>query len=117
MRLLISALEEGATQAASCGFTGSQSGMTPIGKLKGRGYVEVEGETVGAVDYDIEVYRDSGSKAASGTATGGDAAIAAAFNSRIALLRLETGGAVQFAVTHVNGRTASLQVTGPVPGF
>lgn len=91
--------------------------MTLLGKLQGRGDVEVEGKNVGPVDYDIEVYRKADLKIATGVATRGDAAIAAAFNSRIALLHLQTGGSVEFAVTHVIGRIASLQITGSVPGF
>jgi hypothetical protein len=45
------------------------------------------------------------------------AAIAAAFNTGISILHLQTGGTVRFLVTHTGPRGAMISVAGPVLGF
>jgi hypothetical protein len=93
--------------------------MQRIGVLEGRGQVEVSGDPAGVVDYTITIWREPGGmKSADGAASERSGnPLAKAFNAGTAILHLDNGGTVKFAVTLLNGEHAQIQISGPVPGF
>lgn len=87
--------------------------MLKLGSLKGRGKVEVHGQIIGEIDYEIEIWQS-----ASGAVIGGDAhAVAAAFNTGPSILHLQGGGSLRFIVTHSSPRGALISIEGPIPAF
>lgn len=92
--------------------------MLKFGSLKGRGKVEVHGQIIGEIDYEIEIWQNGAFRSASGAVVGGDAhAVAAAFNTGPSILHLQEGGSLRFIVTHSSPRGALISIEGPIPAF
>lgn len=93
--------------------------MHLLGRLQGRGTLEVGGKAVGEIDYKISVWQEgTGWKQADGSATGSDGGLEQAFAAGKAQLNLQQGGSVSIIVTRIGGGDAAeFRVSGPVPGF
>lgn len=94
--------------------------MQPIGTLTGTGGLLVDGEIVTSADYEITVWleRPGGLKSANGLLYGDFAQLHKVFEARSADLQLESGETVRIIITQLSTDSpATIQVSGPVPGY
>ncbi len=96
--------------------------MTYLGSLTGFGSVNIGGEVIGDAEYDIRVYQPRNLKEAHGTLKADDGVLWKIYDSQAqgnATLLLEDGQTINFLIDSVSvgTGTASIAISGPIPGF
>lgn len=93
--------------------------MTHLGTLRGTGRISIEGNDIGPAVYYIDVYRPRSLIEAGGHIEADRAVLSQLYPAKVAQLRLETGGEVDFFIKRWDFLSTSMTITitGNVPGF
>jgi len=91
--------------------------MEALGSFNGRGSIIQDGNVLGVVGYECNVYDDDGENAGIGFLAGTAELIATASMASNLILRLADGQEMAIVITKTIGNDAEFATDGPIPGY